>query len=403
MPVAPRIYLDNAATSWPKCQLAVEAAVDFIRNCGATTGRGTYASGQVADRWLSRARLALAQIIGAGDATSIAVCSSGTHALNAALRGVLRPGDHVVATRAEHNSVLRPLEWLRQHAGIQVDYAEVDHCGRPIITSAVELAGKATRLICVGHASNVTGAVTDLRPWQELASNCSAKLMVDASQTLGYHSIDVKDYSIDILCAAGHKGLGGLQGTGFLCVADELQESFSPLLLGGTGLQSESIAPVQPWPNVVEAGNLNLPGIVSMAVAAETLLNDTARISCWRDAFARLIQSTKNTPNLRLVGWADGISSECLLPEDLDQRIPVASYHVAGWSPHDLAAILSDVHGIEVRAGLHCAGLIHACLTEKNNGANDSGTLRVSPGHNTTLDDIDQFTHAINEITAATA
>ncbi len=206
-----RVYLDHAATTWPKSETVLSAAESFMRTCGATSGRGAYGSALEADRWLDRARVNLAKLIGASAAADIAVCNSGTHALNAALWGLLRPGGHVITTSMEHNSLLRPLKQLESSLGISFSIVGSDTSGRSQAAEAREHIRENTTLVAVGHASNVTGAVNDLQAWSDLARQCGAKFVVDASQTLGYVPIDVRADGIDVLAAAGHKGLRAWQ------------------------------------------------------------------------------------------------------------------------------------------------------------------------------------------------
>lgn len=396
-----RVYLDNAATSWPKSSAAIEAAQNFIHACGATSGRGAYRSAMLADRWLADARHHLAQLLNAPDAQSIAVCSSGTHALNAALWGLLRPGDHVITSAAEHNSLLRPLKQLETHHAIRLSIVPCDVDGLADPRAADELVCDDTRWIAIGHASNVTGRVQALDGWRDLALRAGSKLLVDASQTLGYIPIDVQASGIDVLAAAGHKGLRGLAGTGLLMVARELQSQLRPLMFGGTGLASEQLQMGQSWPQSVEVGNLNLPGVVSLAVAAAecyhtqhaTVLN-AAGVSqpSWRAPFQRLVAGLKQFSEIRLIGWEGQADVESVRVE----RIPVVSLQVAGWDVHDLASVLDSSFGIEVRAGWHCAALVHDALGTASSG----GTLRLSPSADTTSDDIDWTLAAFREILA---
>ncbi len=390
-PKATRIYLDNAATSWPKNADAVRESVEYINTCGATAGRGTYTSSQVADRWLQDARRNVARLIGAPRPSNIAICASGTHALNAALAGVLRRGDHVITTSAEHNSVLRPLEMLRTQLGIDFDVVQADSSGRTTPDAAADLIRPSTRAVCVGHASNVTGSVTDLTPWRKLSDASGSLLIVDASQTLGYIPIDVHAAKIDILAAAAHKGLRALHGTGILFAQQAIQDSLRPLISGGTGHRSEQLIGGNDWPNSIEAGNLNMPGVVSVAVAAAALADSTDRLSSWHESYLRLARELSDIDSVRLVG-VDGEDLAAALTSF--RRIPVLSIRVEGWSPQDLASILNDFHSVEVRAGLHCAALVHKTLGT----IADGGTLRLSPGHTTTLKEVDRAVAALKEV-----
>jgi selenocysteine lyase/cysteine desulfurase len=377
--------LDHAATTWPKNPRAVQAAFDFIRDCGATAGRGTYQSSAIAERWLTAARDNLAKLIGAASGHSIAMCTSGTHALNAALMGLLRPGDHLLTTDMEHNSVLRPIAALERTLGIQVSHAPSDSSAIADVKQAAAWLRPNTKLIVVGHASNVTGAVQSLEPWSALARQSGATLVVDASQTLGYLPIDVQAMGIDVLAAAGHKGLRALPGSGLLYVKPELQSQILPLMFGGTGRASEQLDGGQGWPSAIEVGNLNLPGAISMAVAAEDLLADASQWSMWQTAFDRLIEGLSTINGLHLVGYPGLLSAA---------RVPLVSLLAEQWDVHDLAAVLDTSFGIETRAGWHCAALVHAALGSTDTG----GTLRLSTGHTTTLEEVEITISAFHTI-----
>ncbi len=380
-----RVYLDHAATSWPKLASATAAAVDFIQQCGATSGRGSYRSAQVADRWLSDARLSVAKLINAPNSNCIALCNSGTHALNAALFGLLREGDHVVTTAMEHNSVLRPLANLV--AAGRVTMAVVDCAANGAVEAcAIDAAvNGSTRWIVAGHASNVTGAVQRLEPIADIAQRYGIGLIVDASQTLGYLPIDVASMGIDVLAAAGHKGLRAWAGTGLLYVAPKFQAAVRPLMTGGTGSASELIDAVPSWPQSVEVGNMNLPGIVSLAVAAR----DADTSQSWRPLYRELVAGLRAIPGLKL-----------MVAEDEEAAIPVISLIVDGWDNHDLANVLDANFGIEVRAGLHCAALIHNFIgTALSQSTSGGGTLRLSLGHESTKGDAQAVLSALRTIT----
>ncbi len=383
-----RIYLDNAATSWPKHPAAVSAAVEFIQDCGAASGRGAYRSAQVADRWVQRARMAIARMIGAPSGASVAMCTSGTHALNAALGGLLRPGQRVVTTAAEHNSVLRPLSQLSRKGEATVDFIPCDRAGIADLEMARDALSEGCDWVVLGHASNVTGAVQDLATWCRLAKEFGARIIVDAAQTVGYLPIDVAGLGIDVLAAPGHKGLRALVGTGLLYVAPELQSEVRPLMRGGTGRASHDVEHNDTWPCSVEVGNLNLPGIVSMAVAAEALVEGGGQD--WRPAFQRLARGIADLPGLRVLGWGQA-------DVDLQRHVPVLSILPDAWDVHDLASVLDVNFGVEVRAGYHCAALIHGYLGSSDAG----GTLRLSTCQATPIEHVDAALQALGNVLAA--
>ncbi len=375
-----RIYVDHAATSWPKLPSATAAAIDFIQNCGATSGRGSYRSAQIADRWLTDARLAIAKLIHAPNANCIAFCNSGTHALNAALQGLIREGDHVVTTATEHNSVLRPLSRLVEAGRCSMSVVDCSE-GGSVTAAKIEAAIQpATRWIVLGHASNVTGAVQAIEPIAGVAKKHGLGLIVDASQTLGYLTIDVAAMGIDVLAAAGHKGLRAWAGTGLLYVSPKFQSDLNPLMTGGTGSSSELIDVVPKWPQSVEVGNLNLPGIVTLAVAARAA--DTSQ--AWRPLYQEMLAGLRSIPGVRLFVSTDEAAA-----------IPVVSLTVEGWDNHDLASVLDANFGIEARAGLHCAALIHNFIGTQA----ESGTLRISLGHESTQAEVRAVLNALRTIT----
>ena len=389
-----RIYLDQAATSWPKLPQALAAAEDYIHLCGATSGRGVYASARRADQWISQARLQLARLVDAPQASDIALCTSGTHALNALLWGILDKGDHVLTTAIEHNSVLRPLEALRTHRAIEVSIAPCDPVGCVDLNAARLMMRPSTRAIVISHASNVTGRLQELSAWSQLAKQHGAYLLVDASQTVGYLPLSMQQLGIDALAAAGHKGLGALAGTGFLAASPEIQTRLRPLMFGGTGIASEQVDSQPQWPQTIEVGNGNLPGYAAMAAAAEHWhAAPNASLTSWRRPLTRLIQGLQSLPKadqLMLIGH-EASATDC---DSHSPWLPIVSLRLNHWDHHEAAAVLDANFGVEVRAGFHCAALIHSALGSQSSG----GTLRLSLSHQTTEVDIDDALHALDAI-----
>lgn len=376
-----RIYLDQAATSWPKLPAALEAADQFMSECGATSGRGAYASARVAEQWVTSARHHLARLLGARDATDVAFCSSGTHALNATISGLLRPGDTVLTTAIEHNSVLRPLEHWRKLHDVQTIVAPCDAHGYVVVPA--EDMKPAPRLVIISHASNVTGRIQDLSAWSEFARRCGAWLVVDASQSVGYVPINMATLGIDVLVSAGHKGLGAMSGTGFIIAPPAIQTQFEPMMWGGTGTASEQLDFIPSWPQSIEVGNLNLAAIVSMSVAAEHWLRHANSIEAWQSKLAHFLAGIRErfpAEQLRILGH-----------DDSGSYLPVVSCLPQDWDIHEAAAVLDGSFGIEVRSGFHCAALIHQQLGSHQRG----GTLRFSLGHGTTLVELDDTVHAL--------
>lgn len=393
---ARRVYLDNAATSWPKCSAAVDAAQRFVLDCGATTGRGAYSSALEAERQVESARRSLSRLIGASRPSQVAFCTSGTHALNVLLGGLLRSGDHLITTAMEHNSVLRPLHELSVNSNVHYSVLPVNERGLADPRGVAAVRTEQSKYLLVGHASNVTGHMHDLAAWSRTAQELGLELIVDTSQTLGYQQIAFDAWNLAALASAGHKGLGALPGTGFVAVRESLIDEVQPIVSGGTGVASERVDDRPEWPLSVEVGNLNTMGVVSMGAAAGQLLSSEFP-GTWRSSFERLYRGLLTIPGLSVVGGMDAMGEVGLLAaEGLGQRVPVVSISVAGWAPYDLATVLDGEFGIEVRAGYHCAALVHEKL-----GTQNEGTLRLSTGHHTTHDEVDYVLSAFQSILSA--
>ena len=384
-----RIYLDQAATSWPKPD-AVYSAVDrFQRECGAAAGRGDYRSAIEARAIVDRLRARVSRLVGSqADPRQVVFTANGTQSLNLALHGWLRPGDHVVTTEAEHNSVLRPLRQLVDGGVISVDYLPIGSSGR-VDPQAVEAAiGPSTRLVVLTHASNVTGAI---QPIGEVGRICRARgvrFLVDAAQTLGHVPLDVEADCIDLLAAPGHKGLLGPLGTGVLWVRPGLERPLRPLMQGGTGSQSESEHQPEEMPDCLESGNLNGPGLAGLDAALEWLDSQggpTALDARCAQLTADLIGGLARNEQVRLVGRVDP-----------PYNAGVVSFVVEGYLPDEVAGTLDAAYGIEVRTGLHCAARMHAALGTLAGG----GTVRASVGPFTTREQVIALLQAIEELTA---
>ena len=380
-----RIYLDHAATSWPKAESVLEAMSRFARECGAAAGRGGYHSAAAADLVVSSLRRSIAQRIGASNSDCISFHPSGTAALNAAIHGLVRPGDHVVVSAADHNSVLRPLNHLAQTQGVRLTIVPTDGSGLVDFQSLIASVAPDTRLVALTHASNVTGAVQPIAELGEFLRSHPAWFLCDAAQTFGTLPISVEDVGIDLLAAPGHKSSGGPLGTAFLYVASQLHRSFVPWMQGGTGSQSESLEMPTTMPLMLEAGNLNVPALAGWADSLQSWqsseevrrrMEHAARLS------ERLHAGLGQIEHLRVHGRA-GI-------------LPIASVTLEDLAPSDAAAVLDAEFGIETRAGMHCAARIHAHL-----GTEQGGTLRISAGHTSAEFEIDAVIEALATILSA--
>lgn len=378
MPRDQRIYLDHAATSWPKPE-AVYAAVDrYQRELGAPAGRGVYAEALAVQDLVEQARNGIAQLIGAGDARQVIFCSSGTDALNQAISGLL-PGQHagpahVITTVAEHNSVLRPLRALEDAGRIAVSRVGCDAAGFVDPTEIERAWQRDTQLVIVTHASNVTGAIQPIHDIGQVAHRRGGLLLVDAAQTLGEVPLNVADVGLDLLAAPGHKGLLGPLGTGVLYLRPGLE--LEPLRRGGTGSRSQSDRQPQELPDRFESGNLNVPGIVGLG-AGVAYLHERSVERVRADSITlttRLLTALADIPGVRLFGPPPG-----------EQRVGIVSLTAEGFDPQELALVLDTAYHVQARPGLHCAPLMHAALGTLEQG----GTLRLSLGCFTTAAEID--------------
>lgn len=380
-----RFYFDNAATSFPKSP-AVLAAVDaYQRECGAAAGRGGYRSAIEAGKIIEGCRSEAARLLKC-PAHRLVFTFNGTDGLNQAILGVCRPGDHVITTTWEHNSVLRPLRFLEDSCQVQVTRLVPNPSGH-VTPDAVKAAlTPQTRLVIVQHASNVLGVVQPITEIAEVVRAHGALFAVDAAQTAGHRPIALGDSEIDLWITSGHKGLGGPLGTGLLYIGPRAEEHLEPRRWGGTGTHSEDDRQPTDLPNRYESGNLNVPGLAGLRAALTELSDDvlSQRQQHEQALLDELWQSLARCPTIQLYGS---------LPAEAE-RIGVISFNIDGFAPHELASILDEHYGIEGRAGLHCAPGVHRWLDTVTTG----GTYRVSLGPTTTADDITHLTQALTEI-----
>lgn len=379
-----RIYLDNAATSFPKPAAVYEAVDRAQREVGAAEGRSATRAATDVHRVVERCRQRTARLLGAERPEQIIFTFNATDSLNLALHGLLRPGDHVVTSAIEHNSVLRPLRHLADR-GVTVSYVPADSEGRVNPDDVKCALQPRTRLVALLHASNVTGAIQPIDQFGEIARLAGVLFLVDAAQTAGHVPIDVSRSPIDLLACAGHKGLLGPLGTGILYVRPGVEEHLQSVRQGGTGTNSEDDRQPDRLPDKYEAGNHNVPGLFGLEAALGWLEQRTvADVSRHEGQLtARLLDGLAKVARLRVHG-----------PKAVEGRVAVVSVSLEGMDPQELAAVLDDSFGIETRAGLHCAPGAHRCLGTFSAG----GTLRLSPGAFTTEAEIDAALAALRQI-----
>jgi cysteine desulfurase family protein len=378
----PIIYLDNAATSWPKPPSVWEAMERNMKESAANPGRGSHDMAVKASRVVFEARKRLARLFRISNPNDIAFTMNTTHALNLAIQGLLNPGDHVIATSLEHNSVRRPLEALKRKIGIDVTYVPTDTKGM-LKREAVEGAITArTKLIAVTHSSNLLGTIIPISDIGEIARRRNIKFLVDSAQSAGVLPIDVEAMGIDLLAFPGHKGLMGPQGTGGLYIHPNME--LEPLMLGGTGSKSES--PEQPHirPDRYEAGTPNTVGLAGLSEGANFVLKETTQAIHAKELQLtfELIEGLQRIPGITLLG-----------PDIGEERTAIVSFLLDGVEPSEMAFLLDQQFGIAVRAGFHCTPLGHETA-----GSYDTGAVRASPGYFTQKSEIVSMIDAVTEI-----
>src|SRR5512133_1782419 len=372
------IYLDNAATSYPKPESVYQAVMHAMREVGASPGRGGHRRSLEAGRIMFQAREAAAKLFCAPDSSRIIFTHSATEALNMALRGTLAACDHVISSSMEHNSLARPLHLL-QRQGVAVTIVQAGADGRIDPADVARAVTPQTRMIAVGHVSNVSGTIQPIADLAAIAREAGALFLLDAAQSAGSLPIDVVSDGIDLLAVPGHKGLYGPQGTGLLYVASPV--ALKPLLAGGTGTNSTSEDQPDSLPEGFEAGTHNLPGIAGLKAGIEFVLEQGVEVigAHERSLVSYAIERLQGVPGLVL---------HC--PAEPAVRGAVLSFSVAGYDSSELAFTLDQRFDIAVRAGLHCAPRAHRTL-----GTFPKGTVRMSPGWFTTREDIAIFTDAV--------
>ena len=374
------IYLDNAATTLQKPPQVEQAMLDALRTAG-NPGRGAHEPTLHADRLVYAARCAVTKLLNAPDPSCIAFAANATEALNIALSGLFVPGDHIITTVCEHNSALRPLYRLREQ-GVQLNFTDVDEKGQLRYEQWEHFLRPSTRALVVTGASNVTGNATDLTRAAEFAHRNGLLLIVDAAQTAGELPMDMQALGVDVLCFTGHKALLGPQGTGGLYVRPGL--AIRPLVVGGSGVHSFDERHPTQMPTALEAGTLNVPGIAGLCAGVEWLLEQDAENLHRRETvLAKLFyESICHIRNVTVYG-------------DLTMavRAPIVSLNIGDEDSARVADILWEDYDVCVRAGAHCAPLMHEAL-----GTAEQGVVRFSFSHFNTEQEIVQAARAVQEL-----
>lgn len=375
------IYLDNAATSWPKPSQVIQAMADFMKRGCANPGRSAHDMSRQADDAVFHTRELLAKLFNIRDPMRIALLPNATYALNMAIHGVLSAGARVVSTMMEHNSVLRPLKTLERDGVIRLELIEPDRLGRISIQSIKRAVTKDTTLFCMSLSSNVTGAIM---PFAEAGGHCRANhtlFLLDAAQGAGVIPIDVEEMKIDLLAFPGHKSLLGPQGTGGLYVREGVP--IRPIIQGGTGSFSDQVTQPSVFPDILESGTLNVPGIAGLGKGISFILEL---------GIESILAKKQQLLKILLAGLEKEERITVFSPQP-EQNSGILALTIEDMDSSEVGYILNKSFGICVRNGLHCAPYAHQAL-----GTRERGLVRLSPGFFNNENEMDLTVKALQRI-----
>jgi len=378
------IYFDNSATSFPKPKEVSTAIMDYMNNVGASPGRSGHRLAIEAARILFQCRENLAELFHVDDPLRIVFASNATEAINLAVKGILRPGDQVITSSMEHNSVMRPLRELEKN-GVQVKVVSCSANGSLNPEDIGKAINKNTALIVLNHASNVNGTLLPIRKIGQIARKYNILFLVDAAQTAGAYPIDMEKDNIDLLAFTGHKSLFGPTGTGGLVLGKDVDEhKITPLKTGGTGSHSESENHPDFLPDLYESGTLNIIGIAGLNAGVSYILKKGVENIHQYELHLckKLIFGLKEIPGVTIYG-----------KDNSEEKAPVVSFTISGQSPSDIGLMLDEKYGIMCRVGLHCAPSAHKTI-----GTFPVGTVRFSIGLFNTVEHVEKAMSAVRNI-----
>ena len=374
------IYLDNAATTLHKPQQVIDAVVHAMQSMG-NCARGTHEEALDAARTVYDARVRLASLFGCPWVDHVAFTANSTEALNMAINGLIDPGDHVISTDLEHNSVLRPLYRLEAEHGAELSFVPADKLGNVDYADFERLMKPNTRAVVCTNASNLTGTVLDIERIAKTAHSHGALVIVDASQTAGCWPIDMKKMGIDVLCFTGHKGLMGPQGTGGICVKEGIE--IRPFKVGGSGVQSYSRTHPAEYPTRLEAGTLNGHGIAGLGAAAR-FISETG---------VENIHAKERSLMLRFYEGVKNIEGVTVYGDFTKDKTAIVALNIRDYESGEVSYELSQGYGIATRPGAHCAPRMHKAL-----GTAEVGAVRFSFSFYNTEEEIDEAVRAVAEL-----
>ena len=368
------IYLDNAATTFPKPEAVYDAMMDCMKNYCANPGRAGHKLAMKAAREIYDTRENIAKLFNIDNPMNIVFTNNATDSLNLAIKGVVSSGDHIITTSMEHNSVIRPIKALEK-VGVEKDgFLDLNDLEKAIKPN--------TKLIVTTHASNVCGTLIDIKAISEIAKFHNILYLVDASQTAGVYNIDLKEISADMLAAPGHKGLLGPQGTGILYIREGL--NLNILKEGGTGSKSEDLFQPELLPDKYESGTHNTPGIVGLNEGVKFIFKEGIdKIKEHEEELCRyMLERLEEIPNIKIYG-----------PKDATKRASVITINIGNMDSGEITFLLDSEYDIATRSGIHCAPLAHQTL-----GTLEQGAVRFSIGYFNTKEEIDKSIEALKKI-----
>lgn len=375
------IYLDNAATTYPKPEQVYDSIMDCMKNYCANPGRAGHKMAMRAAREIYDARENIAKLFNIDNPMNIILTNNATDSLNLAIKGAVKEGDHIITTSIEHNSVIRPIKSLEAR-GISNTIVNCNKEGFLDVNDIKNAIKPNTKLIVTTHASNVVGTLVDIKAVGEIAKENNILYLVDASQTAGVYSIDVKDMNVDMIAAPGHKCLLGPQGTGILYIREGL--SVDILKEGGTGSKSEDLFQPEIVPDRYESGTNNTPGIAGLNEGVKFILEkgiDNIRLH-EEELCQYMLDKLEEVPNIKIYGTKDS-----------KKRAAVIAINIGDMDSGEITFILDSEYDIATRSGIHCAPLAHKTL-----GTLEQGAVRFSLGYFNTKEEIDKAVDALKEI-----
>lgn len=376
------IYLDNAATSFPKPKEVATAVYDFMINNGTSSGRGSYKKAMQSDYIVYECRKLIGKLFNFDNPKKVVFTSNVTESLNIVIRGILKENDHVITSSLEHNAVWRCLKTLEKDINIKIDTVKCNKQGFTNPEDIKKYIKENTALIVFTQASNVIGTVQPIREIGKIAREHKIPFLVDAAQSAGAMKIDIKEDNIDILAFTGHKSLLGPMGTGGLIINTDI--NIRPLKSGGTG--GDSAYEYQPdyYPNHLETGTSNVSGIAGLREAMKFLNKEGIENihNKEKELTKYALEKLENVKNIEIYG-----------PKDPEKILSVISFNIKNKSPEDIGSILDQKYDIMLRAGLHCAPTAHSVI-----GTKERGTLRIGIGYFNEKEDIDKLVYALNNL-----